>query len=275
MVREFNVPRNIKVFMVGLVLSLLFMTSGALLLLLVRTREELFMLKISIAALLSYFALFILYLIGSAVLMKYVVGKDGILVKSLLLKEFIPYEWIKDVNTSRNIDESIRDILHSGLVYGALPLNKQETAFFYGVKSTNKAVVLTLTDDTKVVLTPKDTKIFIDEIRRHREKFNKGLPKVSVGLGPAALTLASSFLVALALPVLRDTLKGKTPSLPVVTMQAMISFLLAIAVALVSVPLVFLSFTRYSYRNKLVAYFVMSLTPFITLVLSCIVATFF
>jgi len=275
MVKEFNVPRNFKVFMTGLVISLLLVTSGALLLFLVRTREELFMLKVSIVALLGYFALFITYLIGSAALMKYIVGEDGILVKTLLLKEFIPYGWIKSISTSQIIGESVKDILYSGLIYGALPLDKYEAAFFYGVKNTDKVVILTLTDDTKVVLTPKDADRFVKELCKHGEKFGKGLPKVSVSLSLAALTLVLSFSVAVALPVLKETIKGRSPSLPIVTMQAMISFLLAIATALVSVPLVFLSFTRYSYRNKLVAYFVMSLTPFITLVLSCVVTTFF
>jgi len=275
MAKEFGVPCNIKTFVFGLVISLLLIMSGALLLIVVRTKEEFFMLKVSVVALLSYFALFIVYLIGSAALMKYVVGGEGILIKSLLLKEFIPYEWIKDITTSRTIKESVKDILYSGLVYGALPLNKQEIAFFYGVKSINEAVVLTLTDDTKVVLTPKDAESFVKELNCYVKNFNRGLPRVSASLSLAAFSLALSFFIALALPILKETMKGKMPLLPIVTVQAIISFSLAIAVALVSVPLVFFSFTRYSYRNKLVAYFVMSLTPFITLVLSSIVTTLF
>lgn len=275
MAKEFGVPYNIKIFVFGLVISLLLITSGVLLLVIVRTREEFFILKVSIIALLSYFALFIIYLIGSATLMKYMVGEEGILVKSLLLKEFIPYEWIKDVTISKAIKEDIKDILYSGLVYGALPLNKQEVVFFYGVKNINEVVILTLTDDTKVVLTPKDVKNFVKELNSYIEKFNKELPKVSASLGLAAFSLALSFFIALVLPILKEIMKGRVPSLPIITVQAIISFLLAITVALVSVPLVFFSFTRYSYRNKLVAYFVMSLTPFITLVLSSIVATFF
>ncbi|RLE77081.1 MAG: hypothetical protein DRJ56_03110 [Thermoprotei archaeon] len=267
---EFAVPRSLRTLACGIVISLA-LTCGVLLVAAVRTREELLLVKLSIATLLSYLVLFMAYLTMSAAFMRYSVEPEGIVVRWLLMRELIPHEWVSGVEVADLRGEGLRGVLGSGLLYGVSTLSEHGTVFFYGVKGAERGVILTLTDDTKVVLTPRDAEGFAAEVGKYRAKFGGGLPRVEVRPLFAVLAVALSFVAALSAPLLRGLIAGGAALTPNAAACAILSSPLAVATPVMSVPVVLLSLTRYLYRNKLVAYFMMLLTPFATLVLSCLI----
>jgi len=119
----------------------------------------------------------------TATTMHYTVENKGIKVKSGILREKISYKWIEKAETI-NIEKIRHSIPSSiiGLLYGTYIIRELGTVTIYGTRLKDKAVMLTLTDSTKILLTPKDPENMVKAVSRPISRTPKSYPRINVNI---------------------------------------------------------------------------------------------
>ena len=273
MAEKFKIISNVKFLVNGVLLFSLLVLANAYLITSVRVNDEYRILKISIILLIFYIAFYILFLLLSTITMKYELTSNGIRIKIPLITDVIPYSWIKEVEIKKLTLNCFTLIPFIGLIYGTYIIEQCGPASVYGIRTDHEVVVLRLTDDTNVILTPKNPQKFVESILNYKNKFGRNYPVAHVNTRILYLMVCFSLIIALILYTVHNAFSFKEKVL--FSAKVFLSYNFLAKSFVVLLPLLFLSFnaSKYFYRSKIVAYFIVFLIPFLTLLIVSLVIT--